>query len=286
MRSSIKILTFFLLLSSYSSFLTGQGEIDEQRRILLRDERTFGVALNSNGFGGDYKYARRINAKNHIIYQVEFMSLKHPKEIKITNNIYSNKSFVFGKQNNFFVLKGQYGKQTEIYRKNDAGGISIRYNYSIGPTLGILKPIYYEVLYTTGIAWEYYSKIEKFSTSTHQSDIYGRASFFKGFDELSLVPGISTKAGFTFEYSRIDEAIHSIEIGIGMDLYPKEIPIMAIENNNFFFLNLYAGYRFGKVVDISEAARAQTWKEKQNKRKTSRKIIKEQKEASKLDDTY
>jgi hypothetical protein len=266
--------------------MLAQGEIDEQRRILLRDEKTFGVALNSNGISGDFKYAKRINAKNHKIYQIEFMSLKHPKEIKITNNIYSNKSFVFGKENNFFVLKGQYGQQTEIYRKNDAGGISIRYNYSIGPTLGILKPIYYEVLYTTGVLYEYYSKTEKFSTSTHQSDIYGRASFFKGFNELNLVPGISTKAGFTFEYSRIDEALHSIEIGIGMDLYPKEIPIMAIENNNFFFLNLYVGYRFGKVIDISEAARAKTWKERQKERKTSNKIIKQQKDSAKQNDKF
>jgi hypothetical protein len=282
----MKFLFFFLVLISYSANLLAQGEIDEQKKILLRDERTFGLSLNSNGIGGDYKYAKRINAKNHNIYQIELMSLKHPKEIKITNNIYSNKSFVFGKTNNFFVLKGVYGRQSEIYRKNDAGGISIRYNYSIGPTIGILKPIYYEVLYTTGVPWEFYSKIEKFNTSTHQSDIYGRASFFKGFNELSLVPGISTKAGFTFEYSRIDKALHSIEIGIGMDLYPKEIPIMAIENNNFFFLNLYAGYRFGKVIDISEAARAKTWREKQKDRKTSRKIVKQQKEAAKQDDKF
>jgi len=266
--------------------LYGQGELNRQNRILYRNERSLGVNLNSNGFGVDFAYAKRINARNHKWYQVELLNVKHPKEIKITNSIYNNKSFVFGKSNNFFVLKGQYGRQSELYRKNDAGGISIRYYYSIGPAIGFLKPVYYNVLYATGVFYNYYTKSEKFSPSIHQSDISGRSSFFKGFNEISLVPGVSAKAGFTFEYSQQEKAIHSLEIGFGMDLYPKEIPIMAIENNNFFFLNLYAGYRFGKAIDISEAARTKTLKERWKERQTSRKIIKDQKRALKNQDTY
>ena len=64
MIGPMKILCFFLLLISCSVRMLAQGEIDEQRKILLRDERTFGLSLNSNGIGGDFKYAKRINAKN------------------------------------------------------------------------------------------------------------------------------------------------------------------------------------------------------------------------------
>jgi len=254
-----------------------QGEIVDEPRIFYRNEKSGSVFLSSNGFGADFRYGKRLDARNQILYQAEFMNVKHPKEIKINNYYYyNNQSFVFGKINNCFELKGYYGRQYEVFRKNDKGGLSIRYNYAIGPTIAILKPVYYEVLYTTGLNMEYYSRIEKFTTSTHQSNILGRASFFKGFNELSFVPGGSARIGFSFEYSRDDVKLHALDAGISFDLFPKEIPIMATDKNSFYFLNLTVGLRFGKVVDISEAAMAGKGKEKRAERKLSRKIIKDQ----------
>jgi hypothetical protein len=278
--------SFILLLFMISPTVSAQGELDEQPKILMRNEQSFGAFLNSNGLGADFQYAKRINARNHKIYRVEFSNLKHPKEIKVTNGYYSNKSFVFGKQNAFFEFKPQFGHQSELFRKNDAGGISIRYFYSAGPSLGILKPIYYDILYTTGNIYENYSRVEKFNTSIHQTQILGKASFFKGFNEISVVPGASARFGFTFEYSRMDAVLHALEIGIGVDLYPKKIPIMATEMNNFYFMNLYVGYRFGKVIDISEAARRDTWFDKFKAERKQMKSLRKQKKESGDQPTY
>ncbi len=282
MSISHKILLTLLFISQ-SLILFSQGETQEEPKILYRNEKSASLFLSSNGIGADIRYGKRVNARNQILYHVEITSVKHPKEIKISTNYYNNQSFVFGKINNFFELKGYIGKQHEIFRKNDKGGISIRYNYNIGPTIGILKPIYYEVLYGTssGLNMEYYSKIEKFNTSTHQSNILGKASFFKGFNELSFVPGGTVKAGLSFEYSRDDIKIHALEVAIGLDLFPKDIPILATNSNNFYFFNMMVGYRFGKVIDISEAARSKTWKEKRAERKLSRGIMKDQKQDAK-----
>ncbi len=288
MKRGLKIILPVLLGLIYLQEAFAQGELDNQKRILYRNERTFGLFLNSNGLGGDFTYATRINARNHTLYQVEFMYLQHPKEVKLSNSFYSNKSFVFGKTNSFFELKGQWGRSTEIFRKNDAGGVSIKYFYSVGPTIGLLKPIYYEILYATGVPYEFYTKVEKFNTSVHQSNIFGKASFFEGIDEVSIIPGASAKFGFTFEYSRRDININALEIGAGIDIFPKDIPIMATENNQFFFLNLYVGYRFGKAIDISDAARAQrkTFRERLEERRRSREIIKQQREAAKNRDEF
>lgn len=271
-----------------STEVSAQGELDNQKRILYRNERTFGLFLNSNGFGGDFSYAKRINARNQTLYQAEFLYLKHPKEIKLSNSFYSNKSFVFGKTNSFFELRGQWGRNSEIFRKNDAGGISIRYFYSIGPTIGLLKPIYYEILYQTGVPYEFYTKIEKFNTGIHQTNIFGKASFFEGFDEISVIPGASAKFGFTFEYSRRNTNINALEIGAGIDIFPKEIPIMATEANQFFFLNLFVGYRFGKAIDISEAALAKrkSFREILEERRRSKEILRQQRRAAKEQDEY
>jgi hypothetical protein len=263
-----------------------QGEIDDQKRIILRNEQTFGVFLNSNGIGGDFSYFKRINARNHQMYQLGLMIVKHPKEVKISDSYYSQKSFVFGKQNFFLELRGQYGRSSEIFRKNDLGGVSIRYLYSIGPNIGILKPIYYEILYASGTTEGTYTQIEKFNTTIHGSNILGRASFFKGVDEVKIIPGISVKMGFLFEYSRQDTEVNALEVGIGMDLFPKDVPIMATEANNFFFTNLYVGYRFGKVINISEAAQSKSLREKLDDRKQQRQILKRQKNAGRENDLY
>ncbi|MCK4922909.1 MAG: hypothetical protein KAS71_17790 [Bacteroidales bacterium] len=286
MRRLFKYIVPVVFLAIYTDSVFSQGEFDIQAKILYKNERTFGGFLNSNGLGGDYTFSERINARDHQLYQVEVLMLRHPKEIKISNSYYTNKGFVFGKTNNFIEIKGQWGKQTEVYRKNDASGISVKYFYSMGPTIGILKPIYYEILYTTGVPWDVYTKIEKFTTSVHQTNIYGKASFFEGIREISIIPGISAKFGFNFEYSKDNKSLSALEIGIGADLFPKNIPIMAIETNQFFYLNLFAGYRFGKVIDISEAAKAEEFRDKNRERKLSRKIRKEQKDAAKQTDEF
>jgi hypothetical protein len=280
MTSMKKILSLFIL-TLRSLALFSQGEIVEEAKILYRNEKTGSFYLSSNGMGLDYRYGKRVNARNQILYQADFMVVKHPKETRINNYYNNNQTYVFGKINSFFELKGYIGKQHEIYRKNDRGGISIRYNYNIGPVIGILKPIYYEFLYTTGtgINNTYYTRFEQFDASRFQ-DILGKASFFKGINELAFVPGGTAKIGLSFEYSKDDIKVNALDVGVSLDLYPKAIPIMASNNKNFYFLNLMVGYRIGKVIDISEAAKVKTLKEKMAERKLSRSILKTQKNES------
>jgi len=274
------ILYCFSLLSFFSGEVYAQGEIDDQPKIMLKNEKTASAFLTSNGIGIGYRYGKRINARNQTLYDIDFMNVKSPKEIRLTSNYsyYSSRSFVFGKENNFFELKGTIGKQFEIYRKNDKGGISIRYYYAAGPSIGLLKPIYYEIRYYS-LLYDYV-KIEKFNTSIHQSNINGKASFFKGFNEIGVVPGLTAKAGFSFEYGREEAQIHAIDVGLSMDVFPKAIPIMATQNNDFYFLNLTVGYRFGKVIDVSDAAqaRAKSWSDRRQEKKLSRSISKDQKQ--------
>jgi hypothetical protein len=82
--------------------------------------------------------------------------------------------------------------------------------------------------------------------------IYGKASFFKGFNELKVMPGIFAKGGFNFEYSKQDKIIHAIEVGAQINMFIQEIPIMATEKNNAIFFSLFASYRFGVVLDPTD----------------------------------
>jgi len=230
-------------------FLFAQGEIKDQARIFYRNEKSFGISLNSNGLGVSGRYAKRINARKKTLWEIDGANIKHPKEVRISNSYYNNRSFVFGKENLFFNLRAGWGKQHEMFRKVDRGGISIRRYFTVGPSLGLLKPIYYEVFKAGGGVNDYYLSTEKFNTATHQGNIYGRASFFKGIDETKITPGIYGRFGLSFEYSKSDITLHAIETGVSLDLFPREMVIMATEHNNFYFLTLFVSYRFGKVVD-------------------------------------
>jgi hypothetical protein len=229
-----------------------QGEIDDEDKIFYRNERTFAGFLCSNGYGGNYRYAKRITAFKKTLYEIDLVSIKHPKEVKISTSpsTFTSRSFVYGKLINFYNLRVGIGYQRELYQKFDRGGISIRYFYNAGPALGIKKPIYYNIYVITASGEIVDQVTEKFNINQHvDPSLMSRASFFKGFDELSFTPGIYGKTGITFEFSKYDEIIHAIEAGIILDAFINKISIMAVENNSRFFVSLFLSYRFGKVID-------------------------------------
>ena len=246
-----KIIVIFSLSHLFHIICFAQGEIDGQQKILYRNEQSIGFLLSSNGLGLNLLYGKRINIFKKNIYVIDFVEIKHPKEIKTTNPyLLNNRSFVFGKLNSFYNIRFGMGVQKEIFRKFDLGGIAIRHFYTFGPSLGLKKPIYYEVLYPMLSYTSAKIEIEKFSSSIHRaSDIYGRASFFEGIVETKLTPGAFFKFGLNFEYSSLDELIHALEAGIVVDAYIKKIPIMAIEKNSQLFFAMFISYRFGRIID-------------------------------------
>ena len=231
--------------------LHAQGELDKQQKVFFRNERSFGILLNSDGVGISYREAKRIDYRNKWLLEFDGGTLKNLKEYKQSSQLAQGGSYFFGKLNSTFYLRAGFGHQHELYKKTDLGGIAVRYFYSAGPVLAILKPIYYRVSYlipNTGN--EYEEKDEKFDNSMASAqDIYGRASFIKGLNETTILPGLYAKAGFNFEYSKEDKIIHAVEFGGQLNAFPKRVPIMAVSNNKALFFSLFISYRFGMILD-------------------------------------
>ena len=235
--SAIIFLILYGLLSAYP-----QGEIDDQEKIFYRNERTFAGIVNTNGFGLGFRYAKRLDGYRKSTYELELSYVKDEKETKISLTSAQNfgSSFVPGKLNAFFTLHAGIGYQRELFQKRDRGGISIRYFYNFGPTIGILKPIYYMVQGSQDPV--------KFEIDIGKN-IEGKAPFYKGLNEISLVPGAYGKLGMTFEFSKADQIFSAIETGVELNLFVKKIPIMANDHNKFSFFSFFLSYRFGKVID-------------------------------------
>jgi hypothetical protein len=258
-RYSGAIILFFIPL-----LIKGQGEIDTQEKILYRDERSFAVLLNSNGVGGNFRYARRITYLKKTLYEADFAFIKHPKEVRVTSSSYYNSSrnYVYGKANSFYNIRLGLGYQNEVFQKHDKGGISVRYFYNAGLDIGLLKPIYYTYRTYRLVSENVYVDsffVERFKDQHPAvTEIVGKASFFKGFDEIAVIPGLYGKLGVTFEFGNSEKIINALEAGVIIDAFPKKIPIMATEENSQFFLSLFISYRFGRGIDVSNRVRKKT----------------------------
>lgn len=243
--------TLIIIFNLLGIYVFAQGDIDSEQKSSIRNERTFHLLLNSSGWGFGYSYNKmNNNVFNKTIWNAEFITLKDPKELKINNPYYpEGRRFVFGKANEFYNFKFGYGKLLTLYDKKDRGGIEIRFFYHFGPVIGLLKPVYYEVLYYDPEKGAEV-KTERFNSSIHSYvDIYGRASYFKGFSKMSVVPGAYLRFGSSFEFSKKDLSVNALEGGFGIEVFPKKIEIMQNDKNKFYFLSLFVSYRFGKIIN-------------------------------------
>jgi hypothetical protein len=241
------LLSFFFIFLTYHAF--SQDETEESRTF-NRDEKTGSIILTSNGWGGNFRFGKRLDGYRKRIYDIDFTEVKHPKEQRVSNPYNSDqRKFIFGKLYTLYNLKFGYGIQRELFSKFDKGGIAIKYYYTFGPTLGILKPIYYEVLEDPPSSpGDKIVSIKKFNSNIHTiDDIFGKASFFEGLSESSFSPGLSCKFGLSFEYGLTNTHINAIEVGAMFDIYLKKIELMAFNDPQQFFLSIFVAYRFGKT---------------------------------------
>jgi hypothetical protein len=219
--------------------------------ILFRKENSIGLTAHSAGFGVVYRNARHVSVWRKRVIEGELVSLRHPKQTKVVNEQTTGdaKPFFYGKINYVYLLRLGYGMQKVIFGKAEKSGVEVRYNLFAGPSLGITKPVYNDVLVATEDP-----SIKTVSTKRydpedpHQqnvTDFYGPGSYFEGFDQLALYPGAYAKFSFSFEYSTIHQKVAIIETGVTADGFLKTIPIMATAENNPYYVNLFVSLLWG-----------------------------------------
>jgi len=243
------ILIIFISVIASAIQLSAQSDIvlDTSKNILLLKERSFGAIFHSQGWGITYSSGKHKTAFKKRVLVIEMVEMKSDKQIRIINPYFTNaKSFVYGKLNSVFVFRGSYGNHKQLNRKPYWGGVELRFLYMAGISLGVAKPVYLHILNHTS-SDIYITTIEKFDPDDHSiDDIFGRASFTKGFNEIGLYPGLHFKVGLDFDYASYSTKVKSLEIGAMVDLFPRPIPIMAFNEPHYYFLTFYLSFSFGK----------------------------------------
>lgn len=250
MKSGLLISAFVFMFGNHLFAQINPNEFQEEKPVLLRNEGSFGIVIHSSGWGLEGKRAYQQTYNKKWLLETQIVGMKHPKEIKTINTRFENpKSFIYGKMNTLTIWRLAAGRQHIIFGKADRTGVEVRFNYLGGLSVGFAKPVY--LLIDRSSSFEPNGRLveEKYDPeNVYQNNIdniAGRASFTRGLDELKLYPGLFTKAGFNFEYAPFHEDIKSLEVGAALDIYAKEIPMMAFTSNKQFFLSFYITLIYG-----------------------------------------
>ena len=88
-----------------------------------------------------FRYARLNNDNLFETFGLEMVNVKHPSEQKYTSG-QNGTSFIWGKQNKLFAIRGLYGRDKLLYKKESQKGVQINANIAAGPSIGLVIPYY------------------------------------------------------------------------------------------------------------------------------------------------
>ncbi len=241
----------------------GENYYEQPEGIVYDREFTVDLKIHTNGFafGTNFSRIKTYYLTNYLNF--EFGEIKHPKQyrqsfdFRASANGKVSRSFVYGKQNNLYVLRAGYGQKRYFSEKAKYKGLAIGISYSLGPSLGLLKPYYLELIYPEAGDNGIITRPESYSDDNANvfldiTRIFGGGSFSDGLGELKVLPGGNAKFAVHFDWGAFDEFVKAVEAGVMLDFYFKKVPIMVesplVDNteNRPFFLNLYIALQLGK----------------------------------------
>lgn len=260
-------LTYIVLICLSANILAGQNTFqpkqpgNEWKGIVYRKEVAFEFRLHTNGpllLGvniGEIKSYYRTD-----YYHMSLGFMKDPRERNQNKNrangFESSSSFALGKQNSVIVLRAGIGRKQFISEKAKRKGIAIGYDYEIGPSIAFLKPYYLQLIYSDNtdpprsvLRTEKYSEenADRF-LDANGNTVFGGTSYFTGFGEMAIVPGIQGKLGLFFSLGAFDQKIKTVETGVMFDIYIRKLPIMVetdLVSNRPYFINFYVNLLLG-----------------------------------------
>lgn len=214
-----------------------------------RTQLAGGAYLHTRGSGLYFRRGWRQTGFSNKILNIEVLTMRHPKEFKITNPGQQNtRGFHYGKINSLGMLRASFGWQKTLFDKEVKRGVRVSQFFLFGPTIAFVKPVFLEVdsIGSDGNSSHQFLRYDYNTIHTSDVVILGRAPILYGLGQTRIRPGIHVKYALNFEYSPDDAIIKAIETGINFDAFGRKIPIMANTYNDQFFLTLYIAFHFGQ----------------------------------------
>lgn len=235
--------------------------------VVFKREFSIGLKAHTHGFGLSANRVRIENIYKKKTLEIEITNIKHPKERRQQSPFASGRNsargYVYGKQNSFYQLNVNFGTSRTITNKGQRNGVQIAWFYSYGPSLGIVKPYYLELIYDVTETGQFVTRNEKYTSENaswflNEGLIYGASGITYGWNDINLFPGIQVKGGFNFDWANFYEMVKALEVGFMINVHAglvkngegkleiSRVPIMIEDKNSFIFSNLYLRLNLGK----------------------------------------
>ena len=166
-------------------------------RVRIVKETWIGAVLQSNGLGLNYSTSKFSTYKKKKLFNIDLINISHDKEYKIFGSFdESAKKFIYGKLNSLFALRVGWGQRKIIFEKLRDNGLQLSVNYSLGPSIGFLKPVYLEVFKYNNTGQVIGISLERYDPELHNFyNIYGRGPWSAGIMSTKLNLGGFLKFG-------------------------------------------------------------------------------------------
>ncbi|WP_138484912.1 hypothetical protein [Dyadobacter bucti] len=248
------------LLLSVSILFALLTDVYAQRRAKAEDNEesyksftSVGVTTNTNSgilggavFRQSSALSSKLFGKNQYRYlAVEVVNVKHPKELS-QQDFVTGARLVIGKQNYLFAVRPEYGREITLFNRHEDEGISISGILAAGPSLGLEKPYMVQVQNSDGrVTTVPFDPATHSGGSQNSGVVIGAGSFFQGFGQTKVVPGLHLKTAMSFELSAFRDNVTGIEIGFIAEAFTRKIQIMAYAENRSVYTSGYITLYFG-----------------------------------------
>ncbi len=233
-------LLIILFLIPFSSF--SQELADTTYGKVYRNSYCVGIHFNTSGWGFYGEYAKQKNYKYKRTIGLHVSNIHHKNEFKVVAGVTESRSYYYKKINSFLVFRPSYGGNYRLFESIRESGIEVRFKWKIGPSIGLLKPVYLEIQKPQNIG----TSVEKYNPEIHENGIVqGKASWFRGLSDSKIELGAFSKMGLNFNFAKNKGSISGGEIGFLVDYYPQKIELMYGVKNFNVFGALYLQFEFG-----------------------------------------
>ena len=247
-------IAFFILFVSSSKAQKSNDIVYKDK--YYKHEFSAGLKIQTNSYGlfAEKVWINTIYSKK--IIQLDLMYHIDPQQKKLVGEVIGDrtyKKYIYGKRNDFFSIKFNYGyRRTIAERAMQKNGVAVYFIYLLGVNLGIEKPYYLylrDVDNVNVVHEEAYSNANKdrfLNNSPNNGQIVGYAGFKYGFNQMKPLFGGNIKLGLHFDWAKQSEFIKALEVGINLDVYHRNVTILANNKNRPYLLSAYLSFQLGK----------------------------------------
>lgn len=225
--------------------IVGLAQDEEPQRTL-----GLGARIQTGGIGFELYYSRKIDLKWSWFLSSSFVSQKESREVRIESlyNDQGGSAYVFDKINYAYALNLLYGREYTISPMTSFSRLKFTFGFSAGPSLGLLKPVYYKIVQQTPSGTPVLrSGTYRFGPDP-QADyltLYGEDNFFTGVNNMAYVPGLCLQLNATMNLSGDFLNLKGVQTGVRMDWFSRKLNILDVHPDRRLFFNLYVGLLVG-----------------------------------------